>query len=127
MEDRHTDRPPVFKIGSLQGYLPLSDNTVSTRGQRLPSIIQERNSPNVKDFRKRRRIKLEGEEDEEAEVESNADSLEIRPDEHLLPNRILFAGSRKTSTVSNIDQILHSPHMRSIRLIGKDNNPRYQW
>ena len=122
MEDKDTERPSIFKLGSLQGYLPLSDTTVSTRGQRLSSIIQERSSPH----KRRKHIRIEG-EDDDGDLESNADSLEIRHDEHFLPGPNLLAGSRRTSTISNMDQILHTPHMRSLRLIGKDNNPRYQW
>ena len=118
MADAASGRPPIVRIGTLRGFLPLFDELVSTRGQVLPSLIQNRSSASLKDLRGSLGPKLLGkhgyESDEELDVDRDADGS-------IRESRI---GGRRR--MSNGSQILNTPQMRSMRLIGK-SNPRYQW
>ena len=126
VRDRSNERPQVVKIGSLQGYLPLSDTTVTTRGQILPGLIRERSSLNIEDIKKRRRIRIEDEnEDDGGDLESNADSVGSRRDGLNSSSCHESPQKRRLSALSDMEQVLNTPHMRSMRLIGKPN-PLYQ-
>ena len=118
MADSASGRPPPVRIGSLRGFLPLSDDMVSTRGQSLPSILQNRSSASLKDLRGSLGHKRFGnysyDSDDEGDVERDADGS-IR-ESRAGPNR----------RMSNASQVLNTPQMRSMRLIG-NSNPRYQW
>ena len=120
MADSGTGRPPPVRIGTLRGFLPLSDELVSTRGQVLPSLIQNRSSASLKDVRasgsfgpSRKHGNYSYESEEEMDLERDVDAS-IR--ESRLGNRRMSNGS----------QALNTPQMRSMRLIG-NSNPRYQW
>ena len=127
MGDHHDERPPAIKIGSLQGYSPLSDTTVTTRGQALPALIQERSSPNIKDLKKRRQIRIEDENEEDhTDLESNADSIENRRDGLSVPDWRRSSIARRQGSMGDVSQILQTPRLRSMRLIGQPN-PQYQW
>ncbi len=118
MADNASGRPPSVRIGNLRGYLPLSEELVSTRGQVLPSLIQNRSSASLKDLRgsigPRRFGNYSYESDEELDVERDGDSS-IRENRTGINRRM-----------SNVSQVLNTPQMRSMRLIG-NSNPRYQW
>ena len=110
----------TFRIGAPTGFLPLSDDIVSTRGQRLPGLIQSRSATNLSDpsrFRKGRQSSIsgrgayEGPDDEESAHERRSGEGPNRPMQRLL---------------SVSAEVLNSPQVRSMRLIGQ-NNPRYQW
>ena len=125
-------RSNLYRIGSLQGFLPLSD-TFSTRGQKLPSLIQSNSSANIKDLRvqiaaQRRSATPEPDADQESDIERDADDRSVNNFEaRSLRNR---SGKevRRTSMMSGSDgaEILMTPQMRSMRLIG-NSNPRYRW
>ena len=93
--------PPRFRIGGLAGFLPLSDDFVSTRGQRLPGLLQSRPRSTFRDE--------EGGED----VERDAEAGQRRAG---LQRRLSAAAA----------EVLMTPQMRSMRLIG-NSNARYQW
>lgn len=116
-------RPPAARIGSLRGFLPLSDSTVSTRGQTLPSLIQNRSSGNAKDLRnalaQRRSVTPEVESDDEGDTERDVRGLDG-------PSPAKSRLGMTERRMSNGSQILMTPQMRSMRLIG-NSNPRYQW
>lgn len=121
------DRPPVLQKGSLRGFLPLNDTAVSTRGQKLPGLIQNRSTNNIKDWKKRRQITIEGESDHEAgDIEANRDGAESKADTSAALRKKSIMSSRRGSAMSEISQVMNTPQMRSMRLIGK-NNPRYEW
>ncbi len=118
MADSAFGRPPSVRIGNLRGYLPLSDEIAFTRGQALPSLIQNRSSASLKDIRgslgPRRYGSHSYESDEELDVERDEDGS-------IRENRV---GMNRR--MSNVSQVLNTPQMRSMRLIG-NSNPRYQW
>ena len=127
MTDTSTDRPPTIKVGSLTGFLPLNDTTFTTRGQNLPGLIQHRSAVNIHDLKKRRQITIEGnDEDEGEDVERHGDGIGSRLDGSHLLRKILSKGERRGSALSEISQIMNTPQMRSMRLIGH-SNPRYEW
>ena len=128
MTDDSPDRPPPIKVGSLQGFLPLIDPTVTTRGQNLPGLIQQRSALSVHDFKKRRHITIEDDKDGEGgDVERRGNGVDFRPDGSQSLRRILSKGERRGSALSEVSQIMNTPQMRSMRLIGHSNNPRYEW
>jgi len=129
-----TDRPtPNVRIGSLRGFLPLSEDIVSTRGQRLPSLIHGRSTANIKDVRpqleQRRLSAYHQATDADREQGSNRErdietaAGDVRKGARPLPGR---EGSGNKKKMSETSDILMTPQMRSMRLIG-NNNPRYQW
>ena len=127
MTDPPPDRPSPVKVGSLRGFLPLNDAPVTTRGQKLPSLIQSRSSANIHDLKKRRQITIQGENDtEDNDVERHADGVDFRWDGSPPTKRKYSRGERRGSAMSEISQIMNTPQMRSLRLIG-NSNPRYQW
>lgn len=129
MADDSSPRPTSYRIGSLRGFLPLSDtsNAFSTRGQKLPSLLQSRSTANVKDvwaqIQQSRSTTPEAYGDDESDVERGADGGYDGPSP---AKSRLSAMARRLSVVSNGDKALMTPQMRSMRLIGS-NNPRYQW
>lgn len=113
-------RPDPFRISSLRNFLPLSEETVTTRGQRLPSIIRERSVTSLAELRHprshRRRHSIVSNSEDEQDVERDGDRLgRERGGEG--------DGQRRMSSAS---LALNTPQLRSMRLIG-NNNPRYQW
>ena len=129
MTDDSSPRPKSYRIGSLRGFLPLSDtsNAFSTRGQKLPSLIQSRSTANAKDLwaqlPQRRSGTPETFEDDESNVEGAADGGYDGPSP---AKSRLSKMDRKMSSVSDGGEVLLTPQMRSMRLIGS-NNPRYKW
>jgi hypothetical protein len=107
----------TFRIGARTGFLPLSGDIVSTRGHKLPGLIQSRSSTNLSDpskFRKgiaRGRGAHEGTDDEESVHERWGGE-----EPHRQLQRLMSVSA----------EVLKSPQVRSMRLIGQ-NNPRYQW
>jgi len=125
-------RPKSYRIGSLRGFLPLSDSesTFSTRGQTLPSLIQSRSSANVKDLRaqavQRRSETPEVNGDEEGDVERDVDRKNAGYGVPSPAKSLLGRGVRRFSGTSDGGEVLMTSQMRSTRLIG-NSNPRYQW
>ena len=125
MADDSSPRPKSYRIGSLRGFLPLSDtsNAFSTRGQKLPSLLQSRSAANFKDpwaqTAQRRPATPDTNEDDESDVEADADGPS--PAKSRLPKM-----DRRMSAASDGGELLMNPQMRSMRLIG-NNNPRYRW
>lgn len=104
---------PPFRF---RNYLPLTDDAVSTRGQRLPLLIRDRSFSSIRDLRAQypHRKSFIYNDDEEQDTERGSDGVDEERG---------GKGSRKMSEGS---QILMTPQMRSMRLIG-NSNPRYQW
>ena len=129
MTDDSSPRPKSYRIGSLRGFLPLSDtsNAFSTRGQKLPSLIQSRSTANAKDLwmqtPQRRSTVSETNDDGESDTESGPGG---GYDGQSPTNSRLSRMDRRMSGVSDGGEVLMTPQMRSMRLIGK-NNSRYQW
>ena len=129
MENDSSPRPQSYRIGSLRGFLPLSDtsNAFSTRGQKLPSLLQNRSTATAKDVwaqtPQRRSATPETNEDDESDVERDADGVYDGPSPAKGRNPKM---DRRMSGVSDRGEVLMTPQMRSMRLIGS-NNPRYRW
>ncbi len=111
--------PPSVRIGNLRGYLPLSDELVSTRGQVLPSLIQNRSSASLKELRGSLGPKQLG----NYSSHGSDDDLDLERDTDGSIRESRFSVNRR---MSNASQVLNTPQMRSMRLIG-NSNPRYQW
>ena len=129
MTDDSSPPPNSYRIGSLRGFLPLSDtsNAFSTRGQNLPSLLQSRSAANAKDLwtqtPQRRSATPETNGDDESDLGRDADEGYDGPSPSK--SRTSKVG-RRMSGVSDGGEVLMNPQMRSMRLIG-DNNPRYRW
>ncbi|KIX95899.1 uncharacterized protein Z520_08154 [Fonsecaea multimorphosa CBS 102226] len=126
-----TPRRPHYQLGALSGFIPLNEepNAMSTRGQRLPSLIQSRSTTSLLTLQRRpltRRGSVTSHHSDEDE-------------EHQDPQRESFetlnaTGRWRPSTPSETDprrmsvgpEILMTPQVRSMRLIGQ-SNPRYHW
>jgi hypothetical protein len=107
-----------YRLGGLSSFLPLNeDAALSTRGQRLPSLIQSRSSNALSTLGKYR-SRLNS-----SQGISTGDE-EARPaqDEIRRPSLTEIDARRMSA---NAD-ILNTPHIRSMRLIG-NSNPRYRW
>ena len=118
--------PNKYKLGGLQGFIPLSEDvpSVSTRGQRLPSLIQSRSSTSLFTVHRReakRRNSFTSSDDEER---GSHDELEIAPRRRPTEWANAQHDSRRVSLLA--PDVLMTPQMRSMRLIGK-SNPRYRW
>lgn len=113
-------RSEPFRISSLRNFLPLSEEIVTTRGQRLPSIIRERSVTSLAELRHprshRRRHSIVSNSEDEQDVERDGDRLGK-------DNGVVDDGHRWMSSAS---LALNTPQLRSMRLIG-NNNLRYQW
>ncbi|KAL8675326.1 MAG: hypothetical protein Q9168_000283 [Polycauliona sp. 1 TL-2023] len=118
------DKPSIVRLGTLRGFLPLASDAVSTRGQNLPSLIQSRSSASLRDVRavlqQRKHSLYHDDTDDEADLERDASSRDVQKERQSPGKR---TAERKTS---NASEVLLTPQMRSMRLIG-NSNPRYQW
>lgn len=126
MAESLSPRRPTFRIGALSSFLPLSEDLVSgsTRGQRLPSLIQSRSAANLNDIRALRRPSSitgrAGENDGQDDVESVTSDRDSRSDSRE-------ESKRKLQRLMSVGaEVLMAPQMRSQRLIG-NSNPRYEW
>lgn len=127
MADSSPNNEPNVRLGTLRGFLPLASDSVSTRGQNLPSLIQSRSSTSLRDVRtylnQRKASIYHDDTDEEPDVERDGDvRLGQRSGQSPVSNKY----GRPERKTSNTSEVLMTPQMRSIRLIG-NSNPRYQW
>ncbi|KIW96637.1 uncharacterized protein Z519_02028 [Cladophialophora bantiana CBS 173.52] len=129
MEVSSTPRRPHYQLGALSNFIPLSEepSAVSTRGQRLPSLIQNRSTTSLFTLQRRPPTRRGS-----VASHRSSDDEEHGPPEDYFDS---FAGGRwRPSTPSEIDprrmslgpEILMTPQVRSMRLIGQ-SNPRYHW
>ncbi|MCJ1396394.1 hypothetical protein MMC18_009284 [Xylographa bjoerkii] len=127
MAESSPPRSAPFRIGALPGFLPLSEELVSgsTRGQKLPALIQSRSTANLHEFRNQARRPLgvsrartgyDGQDDAESWGDENSrrGSLDEAPKKRL--QRLMSVGA----------EVLMTPQMRSMRLIG-NSNPRREY
>ena len=128
MADASPRKEPLVRLGTLRGFLPLSDS-VSTRGQNLPSLIQSRSSASLRDVRaylnQRKASVYDGDTDEEPDVERDGE-IRADPRSGQSPARDKYGRLERKTSNANASDVLMTPQMRSLRLIG-NSNPRYQW
>lgn len=140
MEDQPStpSKRPHYRIGALPSFIPLSEEAaaVSTRGQRLPSLIQSRSTASLFTLPRRPRSERRGSVhsiNSDTEVDAligeelvlgasseSASPLHRKWTGHTAPHEI---DARRMSLGP---EILMTPQMRSMRLIG-NSNPRYRW
>ncbi|KAF2115035.1 cation efflux family-domain-containing protein [Lophiotrema nucula] len=117
-------RGSLPRIPSLKAFLPLSAETISTRGQNLPALLKHsRSSGNA--LPRRPSTLRSNSRERRGSVSSGDDDLESF--RHGLT--MSWANSdkeREERRISLAAQILNTPQMRSQRLIG-NSNPRYRW
>ncbi|KAI4119801.1 MAG: hypothetical protein LQ345_000360 [Seirophora villosa] len=127
MANSSPDKPPTVRLGTLRGFLPLAGDSVSTRGQTLPSLIQSRSSASLRDVRaylnQRKASVYHDETDEEPDVERDGGLHQSQQNSQSPASNKNGRLERRTS---NASETLMTPQMRSMRLIG-NSNPRYQW
>ncbi|KAL8842489.1 MAG: hypothetical protein Q9176_002641 [Flavoplaca citrina] len=118
------DKPPVVRLGTLRGFLPLASEAVSTRGQNLPSLIQSRSSASLRDvcaqLQKRKQSLYHNDINDDADLEREGPCRELQKERQSLDK------PKSERRASNASEVLLKPQLRSMRLIG-NNNPRYQW
>lgn len=112
MADQPPSSPPQYgRIPSLKNFLPLSEDAImSTRGQHLPSLLQQSLSnrgPSQRPSSVR---------SEDLYSESGRGSAPPTPG--------VFSDDRRSS-IGGVSVLL-TPQIRSQRLIG-NSNPRYKW
>ncbi|KIW30552.1 uncharacterized protein PV07_06290 [Cladophialophora immunda] len=126
--DVASPRRPHYQLGALSNFIPLNEepSAISTRGQRLPSLIQSRSTTSLLTLQRRpatRRGSVASHRSDEDEEHGPRESFEA-----------IAAGRWRPSTPSETDprrmsmgpEILMTPQVRSMRLIGQ-SNPRYRW
>ncbi|EHY52420.1 hypothetical protein HRR83_009246 [Exophiala dermatitidis] len=125
MEPSTTPQRPGYRLSGLSSFIPLNDDTsaVSTRGQRLPGLLQSRSNASLFTLPKRSQARRgsfhshDSTEDEEQGPKDDSELLQRRRTLNMEgDNRRMSAGL----------EILMTPQMRSMRLIG-NSNPRYRW
>ncbi len=100
-----------YRLGGLIGFIPLNEESpLSTRGQRLPELLQHRSSTNLGLRDRRNSFAKSDEEARGPRDESHRSGL----------------GEVDSRRISIGPEILMTPQMRSMRLIG-NSNPRYEW
>lgn len=125
----HVSRPK-YALGGLSGFIPLQEenNAISARGQRLPSLIQTRGSErNLFSLGRRNTLARAHSfsEDDSGDLLAGSEQITRWPTKSL--------ADREREPDFNIErrmthgaEVLMTPHMRSMRLIGY-SNPRYRW
>ncbi|KAL8848821.1 MAG: hypothetical protein Q9221_006199 [Calogaya cf. arnoldii] len=124
MANSSPDKPPIVRLGTLRVFLPLAGDAVSTRGQNLPSLIQSRSSASLRDvhalLQQRKQSLYHDDTDDDTDLERDGPLRDLQK-ERQSPSK--HPSERRTSNASDV---LLTPQMRSMRLIG-NSNPRYQW
>ncbi|OCL14521.1 hypothetical protein AOQ84DRAFT_428860 [Glonium stellatum] len=119
MADIPESPPPrsnLHRIASLKAFLPLSEECpISTRGQNLPSLIQNISSSQTL-TRRPSSIRYER--------RSSEDDIESGRSRGL--TMAWGGGSERDDRRMSVASVLMTPQMRSQRLIG-NSNPRYKW
>ena len=123
-----TPQTKSYRLGGLQSFIPLNEElgAVSTRGQRLPSLLQSRSSTSLFNVVPRRETKRRSSSFTSSDEEDAGarDGMEIAPRRRPSEWTTNVNDSRRLSAFA--PDVLMTPQIRSMRLIGK-SNPRYRW
>jgi divalent metal cation (Fe/Co/Zn/Cd) transporter len=125
-----------YRLGGLSSFIPLNeeDTALSTRGQRLPSLFQVRSSTSLFTYGRRateqpplvkRRSSFHSTSSAEDDLERGLDDEPPSMGEGS-PLRRRTTHDTDPRRMSLGPEILNTPQMRSMRLIG-NSNPRYRW
>ncbi|ETN38796.1 uncharacterized protein HMPREF1541_06835 [Cyphellophora europaea CBS 101466] len=124
-----------YRLGGLSGFIPLNEEqtTLSTRGQRLPSLFQTRSSTSLLALgwhseqqrpSAKRRTSFHSTSSADEDVERGEDDEPPNSVGSPLLRRATHDTDPRRFSLG--PEILNTPQMRSMRLIG-NSNPRYQW
>jgi hypothetical protein len=109
---------PGYRLGGLSAFIPLNEEaSISTRGQRLPGLIQSRSSNALHTLARYR-----GRVNSMQSSSTGDEEARAALDDGRRP-ALSEIDARRTSVTSDI---LNTPQIRSMRLIG-NSNPRYRW
>lgn len=111
MADQPPPSPPQYgRIPSLKNFLPLSEDAImSTRGQHLPSLLQQ---------------SLSNRSSSQRPASVRSEELYTDRGKESAPPTPSFSDDRRSSIGGA--SVLLTPQIRSQRLIG-NSNPRYKW
>lgn len=121
--------PRLYRVGTLTHFLPLADNSITTRGQSLPGLVASRSGTNIaalrsKSFRRRSSAGAEDLSHRAHESDGDYDTDERR--RRRFSADLWDGDEAEDRRRSAAATILMTPQMRSQRLIG-NSNPRYRW
>ncbi|KAF2738514.1 hypothetical protein EJ04DRAFT_549746 [Polyplosphaeria fusca] len=108
------------RIPSIKGFLPLSPDPISTRGQNLPALIHQHSSAGHPHGLAQRRPSTLRSNDRRGSRSDDEDDMDS------LRQGLTMPWGHEERRLSFGAQVLNTPQMRSQRLIGK-SNPRYKW
>lgn len=133
MDAPSTPQRPHYQLGGLSSFIPLNEESpgaVSTRGQRLPGLIQTRSSTSLFTLPNKRRhtpatVRRSSITSHHSDTAADEEHGILDDFEPLRKRRSspMEIDSRRMSLGP---EILMTPQMRSMRLIGQ-SNPRYHW
>lgn len=126
-----------YTLGGMNSFIPLQDEhqTLSARGQRLPSIIQSRGSTtNLFSIQRRSRAYSMSDDEDMDNSLSRSWSHDNPPVQQRRPTvkHSISVFEREhhdlneERRMTHAAEVLMTPQMRSMRLIG-NSNPRYRW
>lgn len=113
-----------YRIAPFRDFLPLSadeGSSLTTRGQHLPGLIQSRSSTSLAALRGNPLVRKASHDGHER----RSHEADLR-DRHVSSVAGWGGGETDDRRMSLAATILHTPQMRSQRLIG-NSNPRYKW
>ena len=114
---------PMWRSSGLRNFIPLAEEALSTRGQRLPALIQNRSSTNLDELRGLKRRMTRSNQDEELGY-GGVDSRDGSIDDWKRGRT--NSGSTRGRLSSLVADVMMNPKLRSMRLSG-NRNPRYRW
>ncbi|KAK5084996.1 hypothetical protein LTR70_006214 [Exophiala xenobiotica] len=125
---------PQHNLGGMSGFMPLLDEPqalLPSRGQRLPSLGQSRSATNL--FSLPRRARVFSMSDDDSIDAAQSMSTDGGPLTRRSTIKQSITGYERDNfdpneerRVAHAEQVLMTPQMRSMRLIG-NSNPRYRW
>lgn len=117
MAELSTSPPRGLRGSGLTGFIPLNEEIPpgSTRGQRLPGLIQSRSNTSLFNLR-----------DQAGSLVRAGSFAKISDEEGGIHPRRPSYGDHDARRMSLTPDVLMTPQMRSMRLIG-NSNPRYRW
>ncbi|KAJ9614894.1 uncharacterized protein PV06_06248 [Exophiala oligosperma] len=129
MDVPSTPQRPDYRLNGLSYFVPLNEESpgaVSTRGQHLPLLIQNRSSTSLFTLPKRGR-QPQVRRGSFASHHSTEDEDHMDEHEPLRKRRSAHSPLEIDARRMSLGpEILNTPQMRSMRLIGQ-SNPRYYW
>lgn len=130
-EENTPPRPSRYNLGGLSSFIPLQDEqarSLPRNPQRTLSLKPNRSSSNLFNLPSRRMRGLSVSDDESIEPSSEGGSFSSprRPTIKHAATAFDNRDFNEERRISHAVEVLMTPQMRSMRLIG-NSNPRYRW